>query len=266
MFLTSLRNEIYKTLGFTYRNFIITKRNFFTIFETLFWPIIGLISVGLMSSYLNLTKEQFAFILIGAVTLSVLQVSQLDVAYVLLFDIWSKSVRYTFAAPISPWNMILGSWLFGVFRGIIAFTILFIVGEILFLVNILISLPWLILFLVGVFLSAMIIGIITCSLLLIFGYRAEIFAWTLSAIFMLVCGIYYPVSMLPEGVRVLAYAIPLTHFLEFYRSFYGFETTFENPLLVGYAISFLALAFLALLYLWALERARRKGTITQFSE
>lgn len=262
----SLRSEIYKTIGFTYRNFIITKRNFFTIFETLFWPVIGLISVGLMASYLELTREQFAFIFIGAVTLSVLQVSQLDVAYVLLFDIWSKSVRYTFATPISAWNMILGSWLFGVFRGFVAFSILFIASEALFRVNILISLPWLLLFLFGVLLSAMIIGVITCSLLLIFGYRAEIFAWTLSAIFMLVCGIYYPVSMLPEVIRTFSYAIPLTHFLEFYRSFYGFETSFENPLLIGYAISFFALALLVALYLWALERARKKGTITQFSE
>ncbi|MEM0203745.1 MAG: ABC transporter permease [Archaeoglobaceae archaeon] len=262
----SLQSEIYKTLGFTYRNFIITKRNFFTIFETLFWPVIGLISVGLMGAYLELSEEQFAFILIGAVTLSVLQVSQLDVAYVLLFDIWSKSVRYTFATPISAWNMILGSWLFGVFRGLVAFSILFVASEVLFRVNILISLPWLLLFLFGVFLSAMIIGVITCSLLLIFGYRAEIFAWTLSAIFMLICGIYYPVSMLPEVIRAVSYAIPLTHFLEFYRSFYGFETSFENPLLIGYTLSFFALAVLVALYLWAFERARRRGTITQFSE
>ncbi len=262
----SLRSEVYKTLGFTYRNFIITKRNFFTIFETLFWPVIGLISVGLMGVYLELNEERFAFILIGAVTLSVLQVSQLDVAYVLLFDIWSKSVRYTFATPISAWNMILGAWFFGIFRGLIAFSILFIAGEALFRVNILIPIPWLLLFLLGVFLSAMIIGVITCSLLLIFGYRAEIFAWTLSAIFMLICGIYYPVSMLPEPMRAFSYAIPLTHFLEFYRSFYGFETSFENPLLIGYLISLLALVVLVALYLWAFERARRRGTITQFSE
>lgn len=262
----NLRSEIYKTFGFTYRNFIITKRNFFTIFETLFWPIIGLLSVGLMSTYLNLSKEQFAFILIGAVTLSVLQVSQLDVAYVLLFDIWSKSVRYTFATPISAWNMIVGSWIFGVFRGFLAFLILLVASKALFQVNLLISLPMLVLFLLGIFLSAMIIGIITCSLLLIFGYRAEIFAWTLSAIFMLLCGIYYPVSMLPETIRIIAYAIPLTHFLEFYRSFYGFETSFDNPLLIGYMISFLLLILLVSLYLLALERARRKGIITQFSE
>lgn len=265
-FSTSLRSEVYKTLGFAYRNFIISKRNFFTIFETLFWPVIGLISVGLMSTYLNLGKEYFAFILIGAVTFSILQVSQLDVAYVLLFDIWSKSLRYTFVSPISGWNMLLGSWLFGISRGVITFTILFIASRVLFNVDLLIPIPNLILFLFGVFISAKIIGMITCSLLLIFGYRAEVFAWTLSAIFMLVCGIYYPISLLPEGFRIFSYLIPLTHFLEYYRSFYGFETSFRNPLAVGYFLSFVAVISLFSLYLWAVDRARKKGTIMQFSE
>uniref|UniRef100_A0A7C3RCV1 ABC transporter permease n=1 Tax=Archaeoglobus fulgidus TaxID=2234 RepID=A0A7C3RCV1_ARCFL len=263
---TNLRSEVYKILGFTYRNYIITKRNFFTLFETLFWPIIGLISVGLMGAYLSLEERYLAFILIGAVTLSILQVSQLDVAYVLLFDIWSKSLRYTFVTPVSIFHMIFGAWLFGSFRGLVAFLILALSGKYLFDLNLLIDPPSLLLFLLGIFLSAMIIGTLTCSLLLIFGYRAEVAAWTLTAIFMLLCGIYYPVTLLPAGIREIAYAIPLTHFLEFYRSFYGFSPSTSNPALLGYSLSFLFLILLFLILIWASERARKKGTVTQFSE
>ncbi|MCX8172853.1 MAG: ABC transporter permease [Archaeoglobaceae archaeon] len=266
MFSMNLRSEIYKTLGFTYRNFIITKRNFFTIFETLFWPFIALISVGFMGVYLNLGENYLAFILIGAVTLSVLQVSQVDVAYVLLFDMWSKSLRYTFVTPISIFNMIFGAWLFGIFRGFIAFSILLLSGKILFGINLLIDPLNLTLFLFGIFLSAMIIGILTCSLLLIFGYRAEVFAWTMTAIFMLLCGIYYPVTILPPGFREIAFFIPLTHFLEFYRSFYNFMPSSSNPGLLGYLLSFIFLLILFLILRWTSDRARKRGTITQFSE
>lgn len=266
MSLTSLRSEIYKTLGFTYRNYVITKRNFFTLFETLFWPIIGLLSVGLMGAYLSLEENYLAFILIGAVTLSVLQVSQLDVAYVLLFDIWSKSLRYTFVTPISIFNMVFGAWLFGALRGLVAFLILVVSGKFLFALNLLIDPISLCLFLLGIFLSAMIIGTLTCSLLLIFGYRAEVAAWTLTAIFMLLCGIYYPVTLLPSGIREIAYAIPLTHFLEFYRSFYGFPASTNDPALFGFLLSFIFLIFLFLALHLASERARKRGTVTQFSE
>ena len=33
----------------------------------------------------------------------------------------------------------------------------------------------------------------------------------------LVCGVYYPVSILPEPLQAVAAAIPLTHFLEAFR-------------------------------------------------
>ncbi|MEM2727219.1 MAG: hypothetical protein QXV61_03070, partial [Archaeoglobaceae archaeon] len=64
----------------------------------------------------------------------------------------------------------------------------------------------------------------------------------------------------------IAYMIPLTHFLEFYRSFYNFPASSDNPALMGFLLSFVLLFFLFLILVWALDRARRKGTITQFSE
>ncbi|RLI83725.1 ABC transporter permease, partial [Archaeoglobales archaeon] len=53
-----MRKEIKKTLAFSYKNIIMTKRNFFTIFEMLFWPLISLFSVGLMGSYLEITENK----------------------------------------------------------------------------------------------------------------------------------------------------------------------------------------------------------------
>ncbi|HID42892.1 MAG TPA: ABC transporter permease [Archaeoglobaceae archaeon] len=205
MFSLNFRNEIYKTLAFSYRNLLITRRNFFTIFETLFWPLIGLLSVGLMGAYLELSRNLLAFIMIGAVALSIMQLAQLDVTYVLLFDIWSKSIKYTLVAPVSFFNMVAGSWLVGVIRGFIAFLILSFSGELLFGLNLVqMTVTSLLLFLFGLFINAMLIGMSTCILLLIFGYRAEVAAWTLTAIIMLVCGIYYPVTVLPAEIRYRA--------------------------------------------------------------
>jgi ABC-2 type transport system permease protein len=265
--LLSLRSEVYKTLAFSYRNLLITKRNFFTIFETIFWPLVSLFSVGLMGSYLELTEDLLAFILIGAVSLSIMQLAQLDVTYVLLFDVWSKSIKYTLAAPVSFVNMVAGSWLVGVLRGITAFLILAFFGEFLFNLS-LVQLPLssLTLFLLGLFVNAMLIGMSTCILLLLFGYRAEVAAWTLTAIIMLVCGIYYPVTILPAEIRVISYAIPATHFLEYFRGFYGFPPSFSNSLIMGFTLNAFYLVAGAIIYVFALKRARKTGTVLQFSE
>ncbi len=51
------------------------------------------------------------FILIGIISMSVIQVCQIDVAYVLLYDLWSKSLKHTFIAPVHSFQLILGSWM-----------------------------------------------------------------------------------------------------------------------------------------------------------
>ena len=57
-----------KILAFTYRNWIFAKRNLFTFFELLFWPVVSLVSMGLMSGFLKLDQNLLNFVLTGAIT------------------------------------------------------------------------------------------------------------------------------------------------------------------------------------------------------
>ena len=75
-------------------------------------------------------------------------------------------------------------------------------------------------FLAGVFAVAAVIGIAVCISILTFGQKADVAAWSLSGVILLVSGIYYPVNVLPPSFQLLARAIPLTYFLEYYRSVY----------------------------------------------
>lgn len=88
-------SQINKIIAFTYRNYLFAKRNIYAFVEVLFWPAVGVISIGLMSSFLELTSELKAFLLTGAIISGILQVTQLDVAYGFLYDVWSKSLRQT---------------------------------------------------------------------------------------------------------------------------------------------------------------------------
>jgi ABC-2 type transport system permease protein len=267
MSLSNSQKELRKTLAFAYKNIIMTKRNFFTIFEMLFWPLISLFSVGLMGAYLEIGEGKLAFIMIGAISLSVIQLAQLDVTYVLLFDVWSKSLKYTFVTPSSFINMIIGSWLVGIARGLVAFAVLSFFSIVFFDLNILeIPLSSLFIFLAGLFITSLLIGMASCILMLIFGRRAEITAWTLTAIIMLICGIYYPITILPPEVKMIATLIPITHFLEYFRTFYGFEAITSNPALYGFILSFIYLAVFIILSEWSLKRARRNGMIIKLSE
>jgi ABC-2 type transport system permease protein len=259
-----LQNELSKYQAPFYKNWIIARRNFFTIVEVIFWPFIGLLSIGLMTSFLSLEENTVSFILLGAIAFSIVQVCQIDIAYVLLFDMWSKSIKHTFLAPVKGHHLILGSLLFGVLRSSIVFFILAIFSYTIFGFNFLKSgiIP-LFFFLLGLFLNSAIIGILVCIAILTFGQRAEVIAWTLSGIMMFICGIYYPVSVLPSPLLALAKAIPLTYFLEYYRSFYGFE---EGNLFLGYSLTIIYL-FLGLVFLnKAIYKSRSTGILLRLSE
>src|SRR2546428_6207908 len=100
------------------------SRNVFFFFELLFWPIVGVISIGLMTKFLGLTQAQGSFVLIGTIALSVVNVCQLEVAYAVLMDVWSKSIKHQFLAPIGIRHLTVGSWVVGMVRGSLLFTLL----------------------------------------------------------------------------------------------------------------------------------------------
>lgn len=261
------RAEAIKLFAFTRKSWINSRRHIFTAFEIVFWPIVGVISVGLLTRFIALSPEMTAFVLVGTMALSIMQVCQLDVAYAVLFEMWGKSTKHQFLAPVSPWHMVVGSWLMGVARGSVVFILLaglarwgfefdfFAPGIIPVLA-----------FLLGLYLTAMIVGVLVSVLLLLFGLRAEVSAWSTVSLVLLASGIYYPASVLPAPFAAVAAGIPLTYFLDAFRGHFGFAAEFSLPLVKGFALSgvYLGLAYWGLSA--AITRSRRTGVLLKLSE
>ena len=74
------------------RNALMASRNVFFFFELLFWPIVGVLSIGLMTRFLGLTPAQTSFVLVG--TIAVINVvygafsamAQTDLKYVIAYS------------------------------------------------------------------------------------------------------------------------------------------------------------------------------------
>lgn len=260
----SWRGEANKYLASAYKNWIISKRNVFTVFELFFWPMISLLSIGLLTRFLMVGPNMVSFLLVGAIALTILQVAQIDVAYVLLFDMWSKSIKNTFIAPVESYHLVFGALIFGIVRGSFVFAILALVSRYLFGFNALAggTTPVLI-FLAGVFAVAAVIGMTVCISILTFGQKADVAAWSLSGLILLVSGIYYPIEVLPDALQVLARAIPLTYFLEYYRSVY---IPGPHNLALGVALALFYLSLGLVLLQRSIERARRTGILLRLSE
>jgi ABC-2 type transport system permease protein len=253
--------------AFALRNLLMASRNVFFLFELTFWPVVGVLSIGLMSRFLTLSREEAAFVLIGTVALSTVQVCQLDVAYAVLYDVWSKSMKHQFLAPIGVRHLTVGAWLVGVGRGLVVFALLALLSWWAFGFRVLdAGLPTLITFLAGCFLTAWIVGVLVCALILLFGTRAEASAWASVNLVLVLAGIYYPISVLPSGVAAVSAAIPLTYFLDAYRAHYGFIPTAPAPVAVGLALSAVYVGLSHWAMVAAVRRMRRSGLLLKMSE
>jgi ABC-2 type transport system permease protein len=263
----ALAAEWVRTWAFAHRNLIMARRNVFFVFELTFWPGVAMLSHGLLTRFLDLTPQMTAFILVGTVSLSAVQVCQLDVAYAVLFDIWSKSMKHQFLAPIRIYHLAVGSWLVGVGRGVVVWALMAWIGTSAFGFDFLGAGPVsLALFLLGCFLTALVVGVLVCALVLLFGTRAETSAWAAVNFIVMLAGIYYPVSLLPDWVAAVSAAIPLTYFLDGFRAGYGFTPQFAHPFLTGFVL----VAVYVVLAHWALAAAithsRRSGLLLKLSE
>jgi ABC-2 type transport system permease protein len=262
-----MRAELVRTWAFALRNLLMASRNLFFLFELTFWPTVGVLSIGLMTRFLKLSADEASFVLIGTMALSTVQVCQLDVSYAVLYDVWSKSMKHQFLAPIAIRHMTAGSWLVGVARGMAVFALLGALAWWAFGFDPLaVGVLELTAFLLGCFLTAWIVGVLVCALVMLFGTRAEASAWASANLVLVLAGIYYPVSLLPGPVAALASTIPLTYFLDALRAGYGFPAEFSAPLLHGFVLS----AVYLVAGHWALgaavRRTRRTGLLLKMSE
>lgn len=265
--MSNFQRTLVQIQAFAFKNWIITRRNFFSISEIIFWPLVALFSVGLLTVFLRLDEGMTGFILIGVMSMSLIQVCQIDVAYALLYDLWAKSMKHTFIAPIHPFHLVSGAWLIGMTRACLVFLLLSIFGGIAFGFNFFQSgMISLILFLLGLFLIAVSIGIGVCTLVILFGYKAEVAAWSITSLMALICGIYYPVSILPSPLPEIARIIPLTYFLEYFRSFYGFKREINEVLFRGFGLIGIYLIIEGVLLKWVIRHARKNGTFIKLSE
>ncbi|MBF0570847.1 MAG: ABC transporter ATP-binding protein/permease [Candidatus Omnitrophica bacterium] len=256
---------INRAFAFTIRSAIFAVRNLFVMTDVFFWPMISVVSIGLMAKFVNLGPQTIGFVMTGTLAAGVLQITQLDVGYTVLYELWSKSFKHTLLTPVGVSEGVAGTWIIGMFRGFIAFVLLATAASWGFGFH----LPGLFitaLFLFGLFACAFILGIMVNILILSFGQKVEITAWMFAQLFMIICGIYYPVGILPKIFQYLALMIPITHFLEFFRQSYGFKAHTAYPLLTGFALTLLYI----ILFLWflghAYTRARKKGIIIRLSE
>ncbi|MBI3325228.1 MAG: ABC transporter permease [Nitrospinae bacterium] len=197
----------------------IYRRSTVRLLEIFFWPGMGLLVWGYVTTFLQRAGQgelpRFITFLIGAMILwDILFRAQQGVALSFLEDVWSRNLLNVFCAPVQLREYILATFLFGLLRVGVALAFLVFLAWALYHFN-LFNLGFSLMpFLASLLMFGLALGMTTIAIIMRYGQGAEPFAWAVPFLIQPLAAVFYPVSVLPKGLQGISLAIPCTHVFE----------------------------------------------------
>ena len=240
------------------------------LLELVYWPVLQLITWGFSQAYILQNAGFFAKAggtFIGAVILwDILFRGQLGFSMSFLEEMWSKNLGNLLMSPLKVSEYLISLMVMSVVRlavGVIPMTVLAIAffGFNLFGFGLA-----LVAFFCNLIFTSWSFGLISSGLVLRNGMGAEGLAWTLMfALLPLTC-VYYPVSVLPGWLQVVAWMLPPTYVFEGMRAL-QIDQVFRADLMIeALAINVALFAISTVAFLLLLKSARKHGSLVQSGE
>jgi len=259
-----LQIEMRQSYAFVARNFNLVKRYWGWEMVWLAYTVANALSVTFIGAGAGeITGQQIdsdfliIYLLIGTLVWHFLSSIFHNISEMIAWERWEGTIEYTFMAPVRRYNQMLGQTIFAVVYSLL-FTI--IVGV---LVTAFFNLDFsdanfltaLVILLMGS-LSFVGLGMVASILPLLYPERGAQMTNIVQALFLLVSGIYYPVSVLPEWLQVVSKISPATYVLEGMRASLLPGTSDKNPMSFVWPLLLMGVVMLPLgVYLF--QRAER---------
>jgi ABC-2 type transport system permease protein len=240
------------------------------LFELMYWPTIQMILWGFITRFLLTNSSyiaQAAGLLISAVLLwDVLFRGQLGLSLSFLEEVWSRNLGNLSVSPLRPSEFLLSLMVMSLLRTLIGVLPAAGLAIVFYQANLFaLGLP-LIGFFTVLLMFGWAIGMMVCALILRVGQGAESVAWL--AIFLIapISAIYYPVSVLPDWLQILAWVLPSAPVFEGMRAILIDGTPRFDLMAYAFGLVMVYLCVGAGLFLYAFHVARRRGLLLQIGE
>jgi len=217
-FALALRHELVGLGGIVERNLYLTKRYFLWDVAFLMWTIANTLTIVFISRAVNLPEAKqnalAAALLVGGVIWAFLGIIFEIVTETVAWERWEGTIEYTFMAPVSRPVHLFGMGVYAVLYGIVRAGILFaavvaFIGIHLPFANY----PAALALLAIASVSFIGIGMMTAVLPLISPEKGTQLGFIAQGMMLVVSGVYYPVSVLPDWMQWLAKISPATYAL-----------------------------------------------------
>ncbi len=252
------------------RNFYLMRGSWPRVLDLIYWPTLQMTLWGFITLFFlehSSWVAQAAGVLLSAVLLwDVLFRGQISLFLSFLEEMWSRNLGHLLVSPLRPLELAAALVVTSLVRTLIGVGGAAVLAILLFDFSIFdLGLP-LAAYFVNLIALGWSLGLVVSGLVLRFGQGAEGLAWAVVFLIQPVSGVYYPISVLPDWLQIIAAALPSSHVFEGMRALL-IEETFRADLLANaIALNVIWLAAGIGLFLYAVRLARDKGLILQMGE
>jgi ABC-2 type transport system permease protein len=240
------------------------------LLELVYWPAVQMLMWGFLQLYIGENSGFFARAggaFIGAVLLwDILFRGQLGFSMSFLEEMWSRNLPNLMISPLKPIEFVIALMAMSLIRLAIGMVPVSLLAIAFFGFNLYAMGLALAAFFVNLILTSWAVGIFVSGIVMRNGLGAEGFAWTIMFLLLPLTCVYYPVSVLPGWLQVVALALPPTYVFEGMRALL-IEHIFRADLM-WWALGLNALWFGVgvFSFLLLLDAARRHGALMQIGE
>ena len=217
----------------TQASYAFIERNFNLVKRYWGWEVVWLaysIASALSITFIGAGMEQISgtsvdtnflvlYLMIGTLLWRYLSIVFDAISEMIAWERWEGTVEYTFMAPVSRLTHMVGQTIFSLVWGLFFTGVIFLVVALFFRLDLEnANLPGATAVLVAGSVSFIGFGIMAAVLPLLFPERGAQMTNVVQAILLLISGVYYPITVLPEWMQVIAHASPATYALRAMRA------------------------------------------------
>jgi ABC-2 type transport system permease protein len=221
----TMRAELIGLGGVVERNLYLTKRYFLWDLAFFAWTVANTLTIVFIAKGIEATGGQInvdqvtTSLLIGAVVWAYLGIIFEFLTETVAWERWEGTIEYTFMAPLSRSMHLAGQGIFAIIYGLIRAVLLFIVVAFFFdltFPDANFAAAFVILAIASI--SFIGIGMMTSVMPLISPEKGMQLGFIAQGLLLVVSGVYYPISVLPEWMQMLSKISPATYALDGIRS------------------------------------------------
>ena len=262
--------KFHRMYALSLRHIYLIKRSLPRILDLIYWPTIQIVLWGFISKFFTLHTDLYnhtvGIILSSAILYDFLFRSSISFNMLFLDEIWSRNFTNLFVAPLKVSEIITALTATALLRTLIGIIPAILLATPFFGVSIFTLGPSLILLFLSLYLFGITLGLLVTSGLLRYGPAFENIAW--SSLFLLAplgC-VYYPMSILPDWLQVVAEFLPLVYIFEEVRSILLNNVVNYSNIITALKLNLIYFASAVSIFYLAFYGARKKGTLINVGE